>query len=270
VIPGKDACFTCLSLYRREGNTIFKDIDEDPDLPMLTNECNNPVRAASAADLKVLASLTSRTLIDYFQDEETDKNHWIWSMESLENFSLAEEQKGILESAFIPQHPSCPTCKTIDAVRILVSKEAHEVMKQEAETSGKVETGGILIGYVSEEGNYIVQRATLPGSQAVRSEHGFERDVEFSQRELERALNDLGDRGLYLGEWHYHPRGSNAPSGLDIKSLTEIAKQDNYRIDKPIMIILSPSFECAITIHTERGQCVQLPFEVVEEVAEAA
>ena len=91
-----------------------------------------------------------------------------------------------------------------------------------------------------------------------------DRDEEYCQRELEKALSELGEKGLYLGEWHYHPVGGNEPSGLDIKSLTEIANQDNYRIDKPIMIIFSPSLECAITIHDKNGQCIKLPIEIFE------
>ena len=83
---------------------------------------------------------------------------------------------------------------------------------------------------------------------------------------LLNAFDELGEQGLYLGEWHYHPLGSNEPSGIDIKSLTEIAVQDNYRIDRPIMIILSPNLEYAITIHNKIGRCVRLPLEILEEL----
>ena len=51
------------------------------------------------------------------------------------------------------------------------------------------------------------------------------------------AMSQSVTRKLGLGEWHYHPSGGNEPSGLDIKSLTEIAAQNEYRTDKPIMIL---------------------------------
>lgn len=44
VIPHTDACKTCLGLYRRENNPLFVNIKEDEALPVITNECNNPVR----------------------------------------------------------------------------------------------------------------------------------------------------------------------------------------------------------------------------------
>ena len=93
----------------------------------------------------------------------------------------------------------------------------------------------------------------------------FEKDEEYCQGELETSFEKLKNKGLYLGEWHYHPTGTNKPSGLDIKSLTEIAAQDNYRIDRPIMLIFSPTSECALTIHDQKGHCIQLPLNISEE-----
>ena len=87
-----------------------------------------------------------------------------------------------------------------------------------------------------------------------------------TQKELENAFQVFGDKGLYLGEWHYHPQGANSPSGTDIKSLTEIAKQDTYRIDLPLLIILSPNLECALTIHDKSGQCVQLSINILKDI----
>src|SRR5690606_15319588 len=59
VIPGKDACFQCLHLYRNEGKNFIK-IPDDPDYPTLKNECNKPIRPASAADLKFIAAMATR------------------------------------------------------------------------------------------------------------------------------------------------------------------------------------------------------------------
>lgn len=57
VIPHTDACKMCLGSYKSESNPLFVDIKEDETLPVITNECNNPVRPASAADLKLIASI---------------------------------------------------------------------------------------------------------------------------------------------------------------------------------------------------------------------
>lgn len=265
VIPQKDACKSCLALYSQEEGSPFINIEEDQELPTITNECNNPVRPASAADLKIIAGIFSRIIIDYLQGINTDKNHWIWSTESIEHLKLESSSHGLIRGMNISPHPNCPICQKLDDIKVTIDRNAYELMKKESSDSNDIETGGILIGHKESSAEYIITRATGPGPKAVRTKTRFEKDVEYCQKEIERAFNELKDKGLYLGEWHYHPIGSNTPSGLDIKSLTEIAAQDNYRIDKPVMIIFSPSLEFALTIHDKKGQCVQLPLNILEQ-----
>lgn len=265
VIPHKDACKTCLSLYKQDGNPIFIEIEEDEQLPVITNECNNPIRPASAADIKVIAGFFSRIIIDFFQGTNIEKNHWIWSTEQLKKVKLKGSMQGSIFSYSIPPHPSCPTCQKLEDKKVSILREAYEFAKKESSISKDVETGGVLLGYRTNDGRYVIMRITGPGPKAVRTATRFEKDMEYCQEEIEKTFRELSDKGLYLGEWHYHTIGGNSPSGLDIKSLTEIAAQENYRIDKPIMIILSPGLECAITIHDESRQCVKLPIQILEK-----
>lgn len=73
VVPGIDACKECLAHYFDEGHPDFIDIPEDPALPVITNECNNPIRPASAADLELISSLTSRLVLDELQKDTPGK-----------------------------------------------------------------------------------------------------------------------------------------------------------------------------------------------------
>jgi len=262
VIPHRDACKCCLSLYSREKRSAFIDIEEDKSLPVLSNECNNPVRPASGADLKIIASLAARAMIDFFHGKGTEINHWIWTTESLDRIKLKPLKTNVcFNTDFIPPHPKCPVCQLLKDKKILVRKDAYVLMKKEAAKSQTLETGGVLIGYITNDGEYIVLRATEPGPNAIRTETFFEKDVEYCQAQLEKAFSEYGNKGLYLGEWHYHPQGTNSPSGLDVKSLTQIASEDNYRIDYPIMIILSPKLEFAITIHDKNGKYTTSSFK---------
>jgi hypothetical protein len=59
----------------------------------------------------------------------------------------------------------------------------------------------------------------------------------------------LGIRGLYVGEWHFHPSGGNHPSALDIKSMYGIAHQENYATEKPAMIIVGQGMGLSGTVH---------------------
>jgi len=266
VVPQRDACKACLGLYLKDKNPIFLNIPEDESLPAITNECNNPVRPASAADMKIIAGIFSRVIIDFLQGRDTDNNHWIWSSEPLEGLQLESSTYGLIRADRIPPHPKCFVCQRLEEKKVYILKEVLDFMRQESAESGDVEMGGVLIGFRKGGDEYVIVRASKAGPNATRTKTRFEKDEEYCQKELLDAFNELGEKGLYLGEWHFHPSGGNEPSGLDIKSLTEIAAQDNYRIDKPIMIILSPELEYAITIHDRNGRCVQLPLEVCEKV----
>jgi integrative and conjugative element protein (TIGR02256 family) len=268
VIPHNDACKTCLSLYRQDENPSFIDIEEDENLPAITNECNNPVRPASAADIKAIAGIFSRIIIDYLQGTDAEKNHWIWTTEALEGLKLENPMQGSLFSWNIPPHPNCPTCQKLEEKKVYMLRGAYEFAKKESSASKDIETGGMLLGYRAGDGKYMITKSTGPGPKAVRTAARFEKDTEYCQGEIEKTFIELGEKGLYLGEWHYHIIGGNSPSGIDIKSLTEIAEQENYRIDKPIMVIFSPALECAITIHDKTGQCVKLPIQVLEREEE--
>lgn len=265
VIPQTDACKACLGLYLKDNDPVFLNIPEDENLPAITNECNNPVRPASAADMKIITGIFSRVIIDFLQGKNPEINHWIWSSEALGGLQLDNSTYGLIRVERIPPNPRCFVCQRLEDKNIHILKEVLEFMKQESGESGDVETGGVLVGYRNAGDEYVIVRVSKPGPNAVRTQTRFEKDEEYCQKELLDAFNELGEKGLYLGEWHYHPSGGNEPSGLDIKSLTEIAAQENYRIDKPIMIILSPKLEYAITIHDKNGKCVQIPLNILEE-----
>jgi len=265
VIPQTDACKACLGLYIKDNDPLFLNIPEDENLPAITNECNNPVRPASAADMKIIAGIFSRVIIDFLQGKNPEINHWVWSSEALEGLQLENSTYGLIRADRIPPHAKCFVCQKLEDKKIHVLKGVLDFMKQESAKSRDVETGGVLVGYRNTGDEYVIVRASKPGPNAIRTKTRFEKDEEYCQKQLLDAFNELGEKGLYLGEWHYHPSGGNEPSGLDIKSLTEIAAQDNYRIDKPIMIILSPELEYAITIHDRNGRCVRLPLEVCEK-----
>ncbi len=265
VVPQRDACKACLGLYLKDKNPIFLNIPEDESLPAITNECNNPVRPASAADMKIIAGIFSRAIIDFLQGRDTDNNHWIWSAEPLKGLQLESSTYGLIRAGRIPPHPKCFVCQRLEEKKVYILKEVLDFMRQESAESGDLETGGILIGFRNGGGEYVILRASKAGPNAIRSKTRFEKDEEYCQEKLLDAYEELGEKGLYLGEWHFHPSGGNEPSGLDIKSLTEISAQDDYRIDRPIMIILSSDLEYAITIHDRNGKCVQIPLNIVED-----
>ena len=246
VVPGKDACFRCLELYRNEKKE-FIEVPDDPAFPTLKNECNNPIRPASAADLKFVSSIASRILIDHLQDGESEFNHWIWTSETIEGTSLQTPYQFNRQN--IKTHPGCYYCNHDKQVSVNIKKELVDFMQRLIRENPKIETGGVLAGYLDGKGDVIITHASEPGPKAIKSATKFEKDVTFCQDFLDKLYLESNKKIVYVGEWHSHPSENNQPSGTDIKSLSEIAIQKEYLTDNPAMIIFSNKGVPSCTIH---------------------
>ncbi len=243
VIPGKDACFNCLDLYRRDGKQ-FISIPDDKDLPTLKNECNNPIRPASAADLKLISALTSRILLDELQNGFGENNQWIWSTESLQVLEPYQ-----LHSQYISAHPKCYYCNHEKHSEVYLPANIIKQMQELIAETTEIETGGVLAGHIDENGDFVITNASGPGPKSVRSANKFEKDVEYCQKFLDKLFLNSNKQIAYIGEWHSHPNKNNHPSGTDIKSLSEISYQKEYLTDCPVMIIFSNEGVPSCTIH---------------------
>jgi integrative and conjugative element protein (TIGR02256 family) len=246
VRPGIDACKSCLSEYHNTdigGNEVPEDwitIEERPE-DVLLHECGRPVIAGSAIDLSFVSGLIARVALDYLEGKAGENNHWIWSrVSALEiderlNFPLCTF------SGTLKPNPNCDSCQEPEITRLVLTEEAKKMIISTTEASSDKETGGVLIGFVDNSRRAIVVKATGPGPNAVQTKALFDRDVEYIQTELEKAASELGERGLYLGEWHSHLEPDPRPSTTDITSLFGIAEALNYLTRSPSMIIVGMS-----------------------------
>lgn len=247
VIPGEDACLNCLRLYRMEKKE-FVDIPPDPKFPTLRNECNNPILPASAADLKLIAALGSRILIDHIQEGASKSNHWIWTSEAIPGTPI--NQPYSMTSQHIKPHVKCQYCNSnSDNGKIKIAAKVLDGLTAQVIANAGIETGGVLVGYDDGNGNKVITHASGPGPNASRSANKFEKDVDFCQKFLDDLWKEFGNRARYLGEWHSHPIENNSPSNRDLKSLTAISVQKEYQTSDPIMIIFTRSGKPSCTIH---------------------
>lgn len=265
VRPGVDACKECLALYYHERNEDFIFIDDDPDLPLLTNECNNSVRPGSAADLYIIAGIASRLVLDLLHGKDLSGNHWVWTTESLGSSVSGSNVPYSLHEAFLGPHPQCRLCNSVPITSVHIPERIQQAILSEIQETGVNETGGILTGFYSQDGVATVMSASGPGPNAVRRPNWFERDVKFCQDSLQKSVEKFGAHGEYLGEWHFHPTGTNRPSPQDIKSMAEIAIQPNYATRFPIALIVSSSHDFGFTVHPPRSPYKSVPYEVVRD-----
>lgn len=244
VVPGQDACFYCLQLYRDDKST-FIDVPFDPDYPTVKNECNNPIRPASAADLKLAASLASSIIIQQI-DKPTKANHWIWSVEAIDGTPI--DRGYAVKEQNIDIHPHCPYCNSGVKINVEISEDVLVEIKQRVVSKSGTETGGVLAGY-TENGTVYITHASDAGPKAVEKRDRFEKDVEYCQAFLDNLYQQHGSQAVYVGEWHSHPNSNNKPSTTDLTSFHNIAMGQSYLVDKPVMIILSSTGQPSCTVH---------------------
>lgn len=123
-----------------------------------------------------------------------------------------------------------------EGASIWMSPAAIESMIEAARTAGRSETGGILIGRYGPEGWIADIVEATPKPKGSRSGwFWFKR----SNTGLAALLEDRWGKGLhYLGEWHFHPGGSPAPSSPDVRAMLKVADDQAYRCAAPLLAIL--------------------------------
>lgn len=253
VRPGQDACINCLAHYNAEDSSAFTRIYADPLIPDITNECNNPVRPASAADIKIIAGISSRIILDYLQKGIGKFNHWIWSTEPLESIENSPSFPFYLYQSFIPIHSECQFCNVDKLGKVIINSEVFRLMTSESQSNPTIETGGVLVGQYAHDDAILVKFASGPGPKAKKTESSFVRDIEYCQAFIYEKYQQFGERAIYVGEWHYHTLNISEPSHVDLTSMAQISNQPNYLTDNPLMIIITPDGNASCTVHPSGG-----------------
>jgi integrative and conjugative element protein (TIGR02256 family) len=102
-----------------------------------------------------------------------------------------------------------------------------------------LETGGILMGYWTDEFMIVATHCIGPGPNATHERHRFSPDHEWHVDEVARHYAASGRVETYLGDWHTHPDESCAGlSRLDRAAMRRIAASPDARAPAPLMMVL--------------------------------
>lgn len=123
-----------------------------------------------------------------------------------------------------------------------ISDEARSVVVAESRSHSPNETGGILAGRLTEDCVQI-EYAIQAGPQATHSPSRFQRDGDYSQKELNAIVRESNGEFDYVGEWHTHPRPSLL-SSTDIRSMRWIISNGNYATMTPILLLYVRYVRC--------------------------
>jgi integrative and conjugative element protein (TIGR02256 family) len=98
------------------------------------------------------------------------------------------------------------------------------------------ETGGVLLGYASDDA-VVVQQLVGPGPLATHSRMSFSPDHEYHEHRVAEEYRRSHGVTTYLGDWHSHPSGAQRLSKRDKRTLKRIATFQAARIPNPVMLI---------------------------------
>lgn len=124
------------------------------------------------------------------------------------------------------------------AAALWLPEDARETLEWEAKKHSPHETGGMLIGYMTDD-SIVVTRLIEGGPGSIRKRDRFEPDGLWQQEELERVYRDSGRIETYLGDWHSHPRGLGRPSRRDRATAKAVARSRGARTPHPLTIIVT-------------------------------
>jgi integrative and conjugative element protein (TIGR02256 family) len=112
-------------------------------------------------------------------------------------------------------------------------------MVAEARRTEPLESGGVLLGWHDHEDLEVVVASVLgPGPGATHRRARFSPDSEWQREQIAKAYEASGRTVSYLGDWHSHPGGGDAPSRRDERTTRRIARSRSARARRPVMLIL--------------------------------
>jgi integrative and conjugative element protein (TIGR02256 family) len=127
----------------------------------------------------------------------------------------------------------------VAAGRLWLPSALLETIAAEARRTEPLESGGVLLGWHDQENLEVVVVSVVgPGPGATHRRTRFSPDSDWQREQIAKAYEASGRTVAYLGDWHSHPGGSDAPSRRDERTTRRIARSRPARARRPVMLIL--------------------------------
>lgn len=125
----------------------------------------------------------------------------------------------------------------MDFNRIILLPKCLSVFRAESRKARCVETGGPLVGYVTDDGGLVVADAAGPGPKATLERFSVTIDGAYAQKFCDKICRDSQGQVDYIGDWHRHPGISLRPSEHDISAIKKMANFKFSPTKHPISLI---------------------------------
>jgi len=110
---------------------------------------------------------------------------------------------------------------------VIFTQRAFNAIVTETISKHPIETGGIFLGYVMDNGTWIVVENVAPGANSTHQSAYFEYDTSFVTYLANVLAKQYKGNLQILGLWHRHP------GSMDVFSSTDDQTNRNYATDHP-------------------------------------
>ncbi len=156
---------------------------------------------------------------------------------------------------------------------IVFSNKAYNAIIRESFDKDPVETGGILLGHVLDNGMWIVMEVLPPGIHCIFERAYFEYDDAFVNYLAQSVANQYKIPLELLGLWHRHPGSMDFFSATDDQTNATFAAQNSYGVISGL-VNLDPKFRLTMyhlgrataPISGARPRYEKIPIEVGDDI----
>lgn len=124
---------------------------------------------------------------------------------------------------------------------VIISDKAYNAIIRESFAKHPVETGGILLGYILDNGLWVVMEMIPPGMNGIFQPAYFEHDQDFVNYLANSVANQYKKPLQVLGLWHRHPGSMDYFSSTDDGTNSEFASLNPYGVISGLVNI-DPAF----------------------------
>lgn len=135
---------------------------------------------------------------------------------------------------------------------VIISDKAYNAIIRESFAKHPVETGGILLGYILDNGLWVVMEMIPPGQNGIFRPAYFEYDQDFVNYLGTSVANQYKEPLQVLGLWHRHPGSMDYFSSTDDGTNSEFAAENPYGVISGLVNI-DPSFRLTM-YHLDHNQ----------------
>ena len=108
---------------------------------------------------------------------------------------------------------------------VIFTQRAFNAIVTETISMHPVETGGILLGYILDNGMWIVVENVSPGYNSIHQNAYYEYDEVFVTYLANKLIKQYKGNVKVLGLWHRHPMGIDVFSNIDIETNNIFARK---------------------------------------------